>query len=574
MATLRAMFQLYDGYTKTIGKVNKATDTAINKILKASGVTDSFNKKLQATGTGAASASSGVMRLVSAAALLAGTVKGMGIADEFTTTAARLNLINDGLQTQAELQDKIFAAAEKSRGLYPEMASAISKIGLLASDAFDSNNELIAFTELVQKSFKVGGAEGPDQQGAMRQLTQAMASGRLQGDELVSIMEGAPMIYDAIAKYMGLSKGELKDMSSEGVITADIIKNAMFLAAEDINAKFETLPYTFADVWNRIKNGALMAFIPVIEKINTMLNSQQAEQFINNLLGGINALATGVDWLISTVQANWGIIEPILYALMGILAVIAFGYLPMIALQWLAMNWPIMLIGAAIGLLIYAMIHFGDVTSQVFGYIGGGIGVLLGLIYNIAAAIANSILHLGDFVVNIFLGLINAVLGLIDLAISGLNKLPGVEFDAVGQIEYVNTKKDEFVDLGEAWSKGQDIGQSFGGSLSGLGDKLAGFAPDYGPGVDLSSYMVNGAMPITGVNGGKIDIEMAEEDLKYLRDIAERDYVNKFSTATLAPQIEVKFGDVHEEADVDKVASRLKKILQEGIATAAEGDYA
>lgn len=574
MATLRAMFQLYDGYTKTIGKVNKATDTAINKILKASGVTDSFNKKLQATGTGAASASSGVMRLVSAAALLAGSIKGMGIADEFTNTAARLNLINDGLQTQVELQDKIFASADRSRGLYSDMSNAVAKMGLLASDAFGSNDELIAFTELTQKSFKVSGASQMEQSAGMYQLTQAMAAGKLQGDEFRSIMENAPMLAQAIATYTGKTKGELKEMSSQGTITADIIKNAMFLAAEDINAKFETMPYTFADVWNRIKNGALKAFEPVIKKINDLINTPQFEQSVDKALGAINALALGVNNLVGFIQTNWDIVEPILYALIGILALIAFGYLPAIVVQWLIMQWPILLIGAAIGLLIYAMINFGDVTSQVFGYIGGGIGVLLGLIYNMAAAIANGILYLGDFVVNIFLGLINAVLGLIDLAISGLNKLPGVEFDAVGQIEYVNTKKDEFVELGEAWSKGQDIGQSIGGSLSGLGDRLAGYAPDVGSGVDLSSYMVNGAMPITGVNGGKIDIEMAEEDLKYLRDIAERDYVNKFSTATLAPQIEVKFGDVHEEADVDKVTDRLKKILQEGIATAAEGDYA
>src|SRR5690606_22944551 len=208
----------------------------------------------------------GLGKFISLAAAIAGAVKGMNIADEYTNTAARLKLINDGLQTQEELQNKIFEAANRSRGSYNEMANAVAKMGLLAKDAFSSNDELIAFTELVQKSFKISGADPSEQAGAMRQLTQAMASGRLQGDELVSIMENAPMIFEAIAKYMGVSKGELKKLSSEGVITADVIKNAMFMAAGDIDKAFAKMPMTFGDIWNKIKNGALKAFDKVIAK--------------------------------------------------------------------------------------------------------------------------------------------------------------------------------------------------------------------------------------------------------------------------------------------------------------------
>lgn len=574
MATLKAMFQLYDGYSKTISKIDKTTDSATNKILRASGVTDNFNRKLRATGAEAGTASSGLMKMVSAAAALAAAVKGMSIADEYTNTAARLALINDGLQTQAELQDKIFASANRSRGLYSDMANAVAKMGLLAGDAFGSNDELIAFTELMQKAFKVSGASQQEQSAGMYQLTQAMAAGKLQGDEFRSIMENAPMLAQAIATYTGKTKGDLKEMSADGVITADIIKNAMFMAAEDINAKFETMPYTFADVWNRIKNGALKAFEPIIKRVNALINSEKFQQSVDRALGAINALAMGIDWLIGVAQANWGVIEPILYALVAILAVITFGYLPAMAAQWLLMNWPIMLIGAAIGLLIYAMVKFGDVTSQVLGYIGGGIGVVLGLIHNLIVFIANGILYLGDFVVNCIITMVNDAIELLNFLISAVNKIPGVDLGLVSEMEYVKTQKFKYADLGAAWSKGQDIGKSIGGSLGGLGDKLAGYTPDYGPGVDLSSFMINGAMPVTGVDGGKIEVEMSEEDLKYLRDIAERDYINKFSTATLAPQIKIEFGDVHEEADVDKVIGRVKRILQEEIAIAAEGDYA
>ena len=201
MATLKAMFKLFDGYSKTISVINKKTDEATNKILNASGVTDKFNRKLEATGASAKKASSGLGKFLSIAALIAAVVKGIAIVDEFTNTATRLDLINDGLQTQVELQNKIFAAAKRSRGAYTAMADAVAKMGLLAKDSFTNNNELIAFTELVQKSFKLSGASQSEQSSALLQLTQAMAAGRLQGDEFRSIMENAPMIADAIAKY-------------------------------------------------------------------------------------------------------------------------------------------------------------------------------------------------------------------------------------------------------------------------------------------------------------------------------------------------------------------------------------
>jgi len=573
MATLKAMFKLFDGYSSTINKIDSKTDKATNKILKASGATDKFNQKLRATGASAGAASSGLGGFISAAAALVGSLKGMSIADDFTNTAARLALINDGLQTQAELQDKIFAAANRSKGVYTDMANAIAKMGLLAGDAFRSNDELIAFSELIQKSFKVGGASTTEQQAGTYQLTQAMAAGRLQGDEFRSIMENAPMIADAIAKYTGKSKGELREMSAEGTITADIIKNAMFMAGEDITAKFKTMPMTFGDVWKRIKNGGLKAFQPVIEKVNDLINTPGFNKFIDNVVGGLNLMAAGADKFIGFIQSNWGIIEPILYGMAGALALITFGILPVMLIQWIALNWPILLIGAAIGLLIYAMVKFGDVTAKIFGYIGGGIGILVALIYNFIAALSNGMTSFRDFVSNIFIELINGIISGINFLINALNKIPGVDIETVEKLDRANTEKLEYMGFGDAWNKGQELGQKFGGSLSGLGGKLAGMIPK--PEEDSSGiekYMGGGALPVTGKNGS-VKVDMAEEDLKYLRDIAEREYINKFSTATLAPNIKISFGDVHKEADSDKVVGRIRRILQEEIATAAEGAY-
>ena len=586
MATLKAMFKLFDGYSATIDRIYRKTDQATDKIMKASGATDKLNKQLEATGASAGKASSGLTKLIGKVITIAGIIKGMNLVDEYTYTAARLDLINDGLQTQAELQEKIFAAADRARGSYSDMAEAVSKMGLLAGEAFTSNDELIAFTELVQKSFKVSGAAISEQQGAMRQLTQAMASGRLQGDELVSIMENAPMIFDAIAKYMGLTKGELREIARTGAITSDIIKNAMFMAADDINAKFETMPMTFGDIWNKIKNRATMAFSSVMEDVNVLINTEGIERALDVITGGFVFAAKAAGWLIDTVVTGWDTIGPILAMLGGVyLANIIAKLWAMIpplyaqAAAWLAMNWPILLIGVAIGLLIYAMLKFGDITAKVFGFIGGLIGVLVASIYNMIASITNAISSLGDFILNTVISIINTVISGINLVIKALNHLPGVNIGAVGGLEHVQTKRIEYIGLKDAWGTGQKIGQAFGGSLGNLGGKLTSLIPGYSAGstgFDFSEFGTQ-ANPVTvkGTgSGGKVKVDMADEDLKYLRDLAQREYINKFTTATLAPNIQISFGDVHETADADKVAKRIRKILQEEIAMAAEGSYA
>lgn len=216
--------------------------------------------------------------------------KGMDMTDDYININARLANINDGLRTQRELQLDIFAAAQRSRGVYKEMASTTAKLGLLAPDAFKNNDELIYFVETLQKAFKVSGASTQESTNAMYQLTQAMASGRLQGDEFRSIIENAPMLANAIAEYTGVGMKGLKDLSSQGAISADIIKNSLYMAADDINAKFETMPKTFSDIWNQISGTANMTFAPLFEKVNLMLNNS----FNNGALSGISEFLSGV----------------------------------------------------------------------------------------------------------------------------------------------------------------------------------------------------------------------------------------------------------------------------------------
>ncbi len=671
MATLKAMFKLFDGYSSTIEKINRNTDKATSKILNASGATDKFNKKLEKTGASANIANTGLGKLVKTLISLAAIKKGIDIVDEYTNIASRLALINDGLLTQAELQNKIFAAANRSRGSYTDMADAIAKMGLMARDAFSVDgklniDELVAFTELVQKSFKIAGAGASEQQAAMRQLAQAMASGRLQGDELVSIMENAPMIYEAIAKYMGKTKGELKKLSSEGAITADIIKNAMFAAADDIDKKFEKMPMTFGDVWNKIKNGALKAFSPVIQKVNELINSEGFNKFINGMIKGFYAISAVASRLIDIISkvgsffaSNWSIIEPLIWGIIGALVV----YNATMGIAWLttlknitakakkiALDWaeyasifalivaqeglnaalaacPITWIITGVIVLIAVFYAAIAVINKLAGTSISATGIILG-----AFAVA------GAFIFNLFVGTINAIIQLLwtafvepfigiiewvlNVAQGGFNSFGDAVKNLIGNIiswflslgKVVTTiidaifgtdwtsglsslqkkvlswgKNEKAITLERAaptiekrfkYSTAWDIGYNAGKNLE---DKLSlnnllGNMPnmeDY-KGFDLTDFGTpSNPLTVQGVGAnGKIEVDMSDEDLKYLRDIAQREYVNKFTTATLAPNIQISFGDVHETADADKVAKRIRKILQEEIAMAAEGSYA
>lgn len=615
MPSLDAVFRIFDGYSGPMDKVIRRTNKVASELLGASGNTDKFNQKLNATGASAGNASNGLNKLVGTIISFAAAQKGMNIIDEYTNTKARLNLINDGLQTQAELQEKIFASANRSRGVYSDMAGAIARMGILAGESFKSNDELIAFTELVQKSFKVGGASQTEQSSAMLQLSQAMAAGRLQGDEFRSIMENAPMIAEAIAKYTGKSKGDLREMSKEGTITADIIKNAMFMAGNDIETKFKTMPMTFADIWNRIKNGGTQAFAKIMEKVNQLINTEGFQRFINGLIIGFDLLAKAVGWMIDTIINGWDTIGPILaiigtvwlvYILTQVVATTA--ALITQAAAWLSVYWPVLLVIGVIALAISAARQFGASWEQIFGFIGGVIGVFVTYFYNRFVYIWNFVGAFVNFLGNVFknpvasikalfFDLASNVIGFISTMAKAIeqviNKIPGVEVNIsggldkfksklesasatikseAGLVEYVKSK--EFMDYSDGYVKGNNIGKNVANTVGGALDKLNSAMSGAGS-IDMSKFGTPGS-PITVKGkgkGDKVDVNMSDEDLRYLRDIAEREYINKFSTATLAPNIQVSFGDVHETADADKVAGRIKMILQEEIAMTAEGAY-
>ena len=632
MPTLKAMFKLFDGYSATINKIASGTDKASVAVLGASKNTDTYNQSLRNTGAVANVASSGLMRLVGAVISLAAVKKSMDLTDAYTNTNARLAMITDNLEEQKALQEAIFAAADRSRGSYVEMANATAKMKMLAGDAFGSNEEALGFTELLQKSLKVSGAGTSEQQSAFLQLTQAMSAGKLQGDEFRSVMENAPMVANAIAEYMGKSKGELKEMSSQGLITADIIKGAMFEAADDINGKFAQMPMTFADVWQKIKNAGMEAFGGVFEKANAMLNSEMGQSVIQNLIGVVHmaagafsAVLDGIGW----VSENLDWLGPIIFSVASAFLAYQLATGLAAAAQWVLnsamLASPIFLFVAAIALAVALTYKFASyiatttgVASSGFGVIAGSVNVviqffwnLLLTVANVAIGISNAIAALGS---NMQIAFGNSISGvkawfydLLSTAVSviagiaaELNKLPFVEFDYSGLISAADkyaaksasaaAEKHEYVSIGDAFENGMntydafqdgwvknafDSGASWGDSAM---DKISGMLGGFdntgaGSEIDFSQFATAGnPATIKGKGkGGAVKVEN-EEDIEWMRKLAERDYVARIAQNTLAPNIKVEFtGPITKEADVDGVTSHLAEQLKEMIAIAPEG---
>lgn len=673
MPTLKAMFQLYDGYSATITKAMAKTDAMAQKLLGASRNADGFNDSLKNTEAAAGSASTGLTKLIGTVASLAAVKKTMDMTDIYINTNSRLSMITDTMEEQKALQQDIFAAANRARGSYTEMANASAKLKMLAGDSFSNNQEAVIFTELLTKSLKVSGAGQAEQDSAFLQLTQAMTSGRLQGDEFRSVMENAPMVADAIARYMGITKGELKELSSKGVITSDIIKNVMFQAADDINGKFAQMPMTFADVWNRIKNAGTSAFGEIFTRLNRELNSVSGQKAVDSIVSSISVAARyigilidGVMWFFNAVSNNWGMLQPIVMAVVG--AFIAYNVVLGItngllgaasaaqglhsvamaaqgnatfmatvqqygfntALLACPLTWfvgLILLVVAGFYAGVAAVNHFTGATLSGTGIICGALNVVkeffvnaflvawnvivglaagfaaLGL--NMVAAFSNAIANIESF----FYSLLATALTVIAKIAEQLSKLPFVEFDTSGiasaadayaaKAEAIQGSKAEYRDFRKAYDDASgrknnygafkdgwagdayDAGYGFG---SNLGDKVSSLfsAPAWDGSSeafqmpDVPSYgSISNPATVKGAGkNGSIEVNIADEDIQYLRDLAERDYVAKIATNTLAPNIKVEFtGPITQEADVDAVAAHVGQILRDEIDSTAEGVY-
>lgn len=656
--------KINSSYKQLIGSVD-SVDKHIRDNISAQ---NQFNKSVE-KGTGSANNLWQKIKGIGAAYLLTqGAKKGAEATDTYISTQARLNNMNYGGQTTEQLQSNIFAAANRARGDYETMASGVSKMGLLARDAFSSNDELISFTELMQKSFKVSGSSTQEQQAGMYQLTQAMASGKLQGDEFRSIMENAPMLADAIAKFTGKSKGELKKMSAEGTITADVIKNAMFKAATDINSKFEKMPMTFSDVATNLKNKALQTFAPVMEKINEALNSPAGQAFVNNISNAISFAAIIAEGLLNTilgignaVQQNWGVIEPIILGVavaMGLYtaALIAYNTVQGIsnalkaisvfretvhaaatmmstgatfaataaqygfnaALLACPLTWIILAVIALIAVIfiVIAIINKAAGTSiSATGVIFGAFAALGAFLWNLFLGLLEIVLGVINYLVNPFINFANFIGNVFTNPISSIIYLfQSMADTALAMLQKIASALDfvfgsKMADSVQSWRSGlksmaddavkeyapnenyKKVMDELNLSTEGFGLNRIGYGDaynaGYGAGKKLQDNLnINGMFKdvlgakdsiiptVNKVNevgkvNGKVDI--SSEDLKTMRELAEIKNIQNF--VKLTPTVKVQTGDIKNGYDVDTIINRITNELETSIASSAEGVY-
>ncbi len=714
MGTIRSTLQMYDGMSGPLRSITKALNITVNsfeamhtasgnaidtssiqiaqrELASASRAFDAMEEEIRQANQGqqrfnesirnGQDAADGLWNKVKGVAAAVGAYVGitktLNLSDVLVSTKARLDLMNDGLQTSVELQNMIYASAQRSRTSYIDTAQAVAKLGILAKDAFGNNKEMVVFAEQMNKQFKIGGASIQEQTAAMYQLTQAMASGRLQGDEFRSIMENAPMLAQAIAKYTGKSMGDLRQMSADGEITANIIKNAMFAAADETNKKFAELPMTWGQVWTSITNKAVKAFDPVLAKISQITNNDDFQTLVDNVVGGIVIIASAVAGLFGILTSiaggfsdNWPMIEPIVLGIAAAMllyngALIANSVIQGIntaiqtaqaiaiatktgvtiaqaaatnhltVAQW-ALNsamlaspitWIILGIIALIALFyaaVAAVNHFAGTSVSATGIIFGAFAVLGAFLWNlflgvfdlilgVINALINPFIRFTNFLGNVFTNPISSIIylfqGMADGILAILQKIASaMDFvfgskmaDTVSSwrsglkdmadaavkeyapnenyqnvMNELNLSVDDLglkrIEYGDAWNVGYSAGENLeskfdlGNILGGASNSLDAF--EMGNSLD---GIYNGVGDTAGNTAKMADsMDASEEELKYLRDLAEQEVVNRFTTAEIKVEMNNE-NHISSEMDLDGVVAHLEEKLYETMQVSAAG---
>lgn len=528
------------------------------------------------------------------------------LADSMTTTRARLDLMNDGLQTTAELQDMIMESANRSRAAYSTTADAVAKMGIMAGDAFSSNEELIAFSELINKQFTIAGTSAAGIDAAMLQLTQAMSSGVLRGEELNSVFEQAPTIIQTIADYLGVPIGKIREMAAEGQITSTIVKNAMLASADEINAKFAAMPMTFSQVWTIAKNIALEAFTPVLTLIGQ-----------------------GAQW----IYDNWSMIAPVFWGL----AAAALGYAVALGIQtaatWIAngaaqaffttLFWIALAIGVVVAVIYKWVQSVGGlkvawlicVNAVLTAWDWVKIGFMTGVyfvmnlwnrlqlaFYTASVNIQNFMGDMKAGVLTILQNMVNGAIDIINGFINTLNKIPGVSIDAIEKVTFGTTaqmendaakqaraadlaayqdqinsqiaERDSALSAMKAEARAATAQREAEIAAAKAESAAAGNGstePDWSAYANTDPGDIGNVDRVGSVGSIDEDVNIADEDLKFLRDVAEMRYVQNFVTLTPTVAVDAK---ISEKVDVDEVVDKIERRLETEFEAAAEGVYA
>lgn len=651
-----------------------------NELNEASQNQNNFNQEIRAGTQQANELTNTIKRAVAAYVSIQSVGKALDISDELASTTSRLNMMNDNLQSTQELTNMVYAAAQDARGSFGDMASNVAKLGTLAGDTFSSSAEIVAFANQLNKQMKLSGASTEEASSAMLQLTQSLAKGTLNGDELTSVMENGSMVIQTIADYMGVAQGEIKDLAADGQVTSDIIIAAMLGAADETNAAFATLPLTWSDIWQNIKNAALVAFQPVLQRINDFANSTVVQNFANGVIEAmavISNVVLNIFDLIGTVGGfiadNWSVISPIIYGVIAALAVYA-AYLGIVkgieiasaaatAIHSVAMSakigvmaaltgqtmaataaqmgyngalyacpvvWIIVLIIALIAVIMAvcsAIAKMTGIANSGFGVITGGVNVVIQFFKNLGLTVANIALGIGNAIAALasnmmtafhnaicsvqswFYNLLSTALSVIEGICSALNKLPFVEFDYSGissaaddyaaKASEAAGNKEDYQSISDAFNEGfttfdafQDgwASDAFNAGAAwgdGIADKVSNFSLSdvFGqtdiPNVGDYTSGFNDAIANSGVgdsigniddNTGKIkdSLEVSEDELKYLRDIAEQEAINRFTTAEVTIN-QTNNNNVSSDTDLDGFITALDDAMGEAIESITEG---
>ena len=633
-----------------------------------------FNQEISAGTQQANELTNTIKRAVAAYVSIQTVGKALNISDELVQTTSRLNMMNDGVQTTAELVNMVYAAAQDARGSFSQMADVVARFGNNAKDAFSSSEEVVAFADLIQKQMTIAGASTQEAANAELQLSQALGSGVLRGDELNSIFEQAPNLIQNIADYLDVPIGKIREMAADGELSADVVKAAIFSAADDINSKFNEMPMTWGQMWQSMQNTALIAFQPVLQRLNDLANSEAFQTFIQ---GAIEAMATLANILLNVfdlavsigtfIGDNWSIIAPIVYGIVAALTayiaisaivaaingVMAIAEGVKAAAQMMAtgatfaetaaqqglnaalmacpLTWIIMLILALI-VVIFAVCNaiakMTGIASSGFGVITGGVNVVIQFFKNLGLTVANIALGIGNAIAALtsnmmtafhnaicsvqswFYNLLSTTLSVIEGICSALNKLPFVEFDYSGissaaddyaaKASEAAGNKEDYQSISDAFNEGfttfdafQDgwASDAFNAGAAwgdGIADKVSNFSLSdvFGqtdiPNVGDYTSGFNDAIANSGVgdsigniddNTGKIkdSLEVSEEDLKYLRDIAEQEAINRFTTAEINVDMSGMQNTVNSGDDIDGFMTKLTDSVNEAVDNMTEG---
>ena len=565
-----------------------------------------LGRETQKTNDQASKLLSTIKRIAAAAGVTTLVRSFLDFSDTQAQINARLNLMNDGFQTTNELSEMIYQSALRSKAAYSDTADAVGNMGLNAGNAFSSNQELIAFTEQVNKQFKIGGASAQEQSNAMVQLTQAMAAGVLRGQDLNSILAAAPGIARTIEESMGWASGSIKQYAEDGKVTAQVVKNALLDMADQTNQKFESIPMTLSDAMTQAQNIVQHEVKQMAQSWNDFIQTDQGQEILGEAISLLSVMAqVGTDALAGIGSAalfaadNMDMILPILAAVgLGFLLVkaqavqAALGSAAVAGIHmasWAAANWPILLLVALFAGALIAAQQFGIGMQEVGGWIGQVFGMTYAVGYNVFATLWNVIASFAEFFANVFndpvaaiahlfsnaldtiLSMVETAAGAIDAltgshlqgAVSGFRgKLSGWVDDTFGE-NAIQIKRMANLDIGATAAEWGNYGANLGSKLDNLDldiGKLAGSFND----LDLSGGNNIDKVAKVGKVGKVDDIKLSDEDLKIYRDLAERRYMNKIELKTLAPEINVSIPEsAGGNLTADDVTDYIRKMLIE-----------